>query len=143
MRYLDKNVAEEMSLRNKLGVNGLRIADESEFEDIVDAETGDAKLDEFGRPMTTMTLKGLPPEVYNSEECELLDAIATMMLYPVDLGDCILVSTTDAVDFATMIDSLTSAKTEEEFELVLSCYGNLGQLPAVKKYVECKVNRTA
>lgn len=138
MSYLDKNVAKEMSLGNELGVGGgIRFYTEDDFEDIIDEETGEIMVDEFGDPMVTM-VGGLPEEVYNSEECRLLDAIATAMLSPVDLGDCIPVTESDADDFAAMLNSLMSAKTEEEFNVVLSCYGSLIQVPGVKEYAEFK-----
>ena len=69
-------------------------------------------------------------EVYNSEESRLIDQMADAMLYLIALGD--------KKDFACLINDLTDAKTEAEFDETLSCYGNLGQNPAVKEYVEYK-----
>jgi len=77
-------------------------------------------------------------EVYNSEESRLIDNMANAMLDLLALGEKAEAEASDAKDFACMIDDLCMAKTAEDYELTLSVYGNLGQIPAVQEYVAYK-----
>jgi hypothetical protein len=112
--YVDGNVAKKMSEANQLGLH----PDEYSVGELEEIEK--------------------VHEVYNSEESRLIDQMADAMLYLIALGDKSEASSTEAKDFACLINDLTDAKTEAEYDETLSCYGNLGQNPAVKEYVEYK-----
>ena len=80
-------------------------------------------------------------EVYNSEESRLIDGMASAMLDLLELGECAPAKASDARDFACMIDDLSAAKTAEEFDETVACYGMLGSHPAVQEYVAYKKAR--
>jgi hypothetical protein len=113
-KYQDPAVADEMGIKNELGVTGVRVA------------RNDEELEE------------LPAETYNSEEERLLDELADAWLRGEVLGICIPATSTDSEDFSAMISDLLEAKTEEEFDLVLACYGNPMERSSIKKFVEYK-----
>ncbi len=79
-------------------------------------------------------LEDLPEEVYNDSESETIDALADEFLELVDLGDEVAIFSSDARDFAKMVEDLTVSKSAEEFESILGCYGSLGKSAAVRKY---------
>lgn len=116
-KFQDPAVADEMGIRNELGVSGVRVARNDE------------------------ELEALPEEAYNSEEERLLDELADAWLRGEVLGVCIPASATDAQDFSAMVSDLLAAKTEEEFDLVLSCYGNPMERSSIKKFVEYKIQQ--
>lgn len=119
MIILDKNVARKMTEANMLGMsaNQFSVGDLEELEAI--------------------------HEVYNSEEQRLIDAMADSLLALGELGDCSPAKSTDAREFGSMIDLLCEAKTSEEFDIALGCYGDLGRNKAVRDYVNFKKKKLA
>ena len=115
--FRDANVAKRMSEANELGMdpNGYSTGDLEEIEKI--------------------------QEVYSSEESRLIDGMANAMLDLLELGECAPAKASDARDFACMIDDLSAAKTAEEFDETVACYGILGNHPAVQEYVAYKKSR--
>lgn len=118
-KYQDRAVADEMGIRNELGMagGGVRVARNDE------------------------ELEALPEETYNSEEERLLDELADAWLRGEVLGVCIPASSTDVKDFSAMVSDLLAAKTEEEFDLVLACYGNPMERSSIRKFVEYKTEK--
>lgn len=82
-----------------------------------------------------------PSEVYNTEESRVLDMVADAMLYLAALGDKSEAKSADAKDFASLIDDLVEAKSEVEYDSILSCYGGLGQSEAVQAFVRLRAQQ--
>ena len=114
---MDKNVARKMTEANALGmsVDQFSVGDLEELEAI--------------------------HEVYNDEEQRLIDAMADSLIALYELGDCSPARSTDAREFGNMIDELCEAKTSEEYDMTLGCYGDLGRNKAVQAYVAFKKSK--
>lgn len=114
MGFLANDVRREMTVANKLGVAPGSFA------------------------IGTLEELEISPQVYNCSEDELVDALSTELLALAELGDCAPAHNNDAADFASMIEDLLSATTEEEYDAALSCYGSLGEKKSVRRFVAYK-----
>ncbi len=112
---MDKEVREQMSIANATGMSA----------DGFIISAGDHPL----------------PEVYNDEESEVVDGLANVYFALKDLGEVASATSAEAKDFSCLMGKLTSAETEEDYQLIASCYGSLAGLEGVRKFIEFRMRK--